>query len=158
MEAANETYFENEARLRGAVEEGFPDAWKPTEAGETLIGVFRGRETGRTPYGEKWIVTLVDKEGKRWAVWLLHTALESQFRRAQPAIGELVAVRYEGKETSKDGKGTVYDNWTVKVDRPDATTVDWGSPSPGVPPSAAAAAPVDLAEQAPPHTDDDIPF
>lgn len=159
-EPANEAYFERERKLKEQLEEGYPEAWKPEQPGETMIGVFRGRDTGHTPYGPKWIALLEDRQGKRWAVWLLHTALENQFRRAQPAIGEMVAIRYEGKATAQDGK-TQYDNWTVRVDRPDATRIDWDAPAPGAPPpppSPGPGAPVADAEGPPPYQDDDIPF
>lgn len=161
MAEANEAYFERERRLREQLDQGFPPSWKPDTPGETLTGIFVARDVGPTQYGPKFIVVLENPSTKeRTSVWLLHTALESQFRRAQPNIGELVAIKYEGKVMAKDGKNE-YDNWTVMVDRPAATSFDWGSPGAAVGQRASDAAPPAGAateRYAPPPADDDIPF
>src|ERR1043166_4976930 len=109
MSQSDEQYFkemeERAARLRQQVEQGFPESWKPEKPGETLVGIFVDHDTGHTPYGPKRIVVLEDTQTKeRRSVWVLHEALQSQFQRARPKIGELVAVRYEGRTNSRDGK------------------------------------------------------
>ena len=115
--------------LRRRAEAPFPEAWRPEKDGESLVGVMARLEHGQTAYGPCPIVVLADPEsGKETAVWLMQTALRSQFVRHQPQAGELVCVLFEGKRLSKSGQS--YKSFRVEVDR-EKSTVSWDSVSGG---------------------------
>jgi hypothetical protein len=135
---SDEQYFAERAKaLEEELDRGFPEAWRPETAGDKIIGTLVAVDVGHTAkYGQKKIAVLEDVVTKeRKAVWLMHTALVSQFQRAAPAIGEMVAVRYDGKQTSQDGQNE-YDAYVVRVDRPKDTTVDWSTPGEPLPVTA----------------------
>jgi hypothetical protein len=120
--------------LLAKLEAGFPESWQPTEAGDTIVGTFLRLESGRTKYGPAPVVVLATDEGER-SVWLFFEALKSGFRRAQPAPGEQIAVRYLGEQTVKNpspGRRDSYHDFRVAVDRPATATapVDWGAALP----------------------------
>jgi hypothetical protein len=101
-------------RAREDIERDFPEAWIPKEAGETLIGQFVRLEDGQSAYGPRKIVVLELQDGSERAFWLHHTAAKSQFARARPQPEQVVAIRYLGKRTSRDGK-SVYEDYKVKA-------------------------------------------
>lgn len=100
-------------------------------------------ENGRTDWGARQIAILKDAEGALWNVWLLHHVLIGEFLAKQPAIGEMLAVRYEGKQAPKSG-GKPYEKYTLAVDREAGGTVAWASPlgaTPNSPPAEPPAPP-----------------
>jgi hypothetical protein len=155
-ETETDALQERADRLSEKVDQGYPKSWiaKP---GEKLIGVFQRLDRGYTSYGHAWVVVLqpLDSEEER-SIWLLHTALRNQFKKAAPEPGELVAVRYEGKARSNNG--TEYDNWTVRVDRVDKPT-DWSQVTgDNEPPPAVAGSDPSWSEFDGMNTEDDVPF
>jgi len=118
-------------RARRLVEQAdaqLPAAWMPANAESghptTLVGVFVNLSgPHQTAYGPARVVVLRDEHGVEWAVWLLHTVLRNEFARARPHVGELVAVKYEGRR-QPDGGGHGYASYRVVVDRDD-TPIDW---------------------------------
>jgi hypothetical protein len=56
-------------------------------------------------------------------LWLLHSVLKGEFSKLRPRIGELVAIKHEGKVEPRGG-GAPYEMYRVVVDRPDVGA-DW---------------------------------
>jgi hypothetical protein len=125
-----------------AVERDFPPAWRP-ECGETLAGALIRLDTASTEYGGHHIVVLRTREGVEVAVWLPHTVLLEQFRRARPAAGEIVAVKYLGQRKSEDGDRTYHD-YRVAVAGREGGGLDWDA--------------LETEPAAAPRDDDPIPF
>jgi hypothetical protein len=100
--------------LAAALDKELPTTWRPDEHGDvgaTLTGTLRGWDRGTTQkYGEKDIAIIEDFDGEVWSLWLLSQVLIDEFARSRPAIGEAVAVRYEGKV---DGANNTYQKWKV---------------------------------------------
>ena len=106
-----------------AVEREFPPAWRP-EPGGTLIGALIRLDTASTEYGRHPIVVLKTREGTEMAVWLLHHVLLEQFRRARPAVGEVIGIKYVGQRKSEDGDRTYHDYRTTVAGR-DGGELEW---------------------------------
>ena len=110
---------ERAAQLIEEAGKDYPEAWIPESEGESLAGIFVGLDKSRTPFGDSWIVVL-DVNGTKRSVWLLHEALRSQFLQARPIEGELVAIVYRGKRKAKNptpGRSETYHDYRVAVDR-----------------------------------------
>jgi hypothetical protein len=146
-------FAQRAAVLRERATTAPPTSWRPDkrELGhpDPLVGELMRVETGHTSYGPKTIAVVRDVEGREWSVWLLATVLADEFRRQAPQIGELLAVRYEGRVRPQAG-GTAYAKYRLVVDRGDAG-IDWGAPDdhPGAPASVPAASDA---------VDEDVPF
>lgn len=106
--------------LAAELDREFPESWIPNDAGDSIVGEFQRLDVGPTAYGPASIAVLRTREGREQGVWLLATALKSQFARARPTAGELVGVRYLGKR--KGASGHEYQDFRVVVDRPNAET------------------------------------
>lgn len=135
-------------RMAARLDEQAPEAWKPSTAGEQIVGVFRGLEGPKHDRlrGEVYIAVLElePPSGKLVSVWLLHTALKNEFARKRPDVGSVVAIRYLGKQTPAGG-GNAYDNYRVEVERQPGSAVGWdkiGSGEPEADDAADAGAPV----------------
>lgn len=147
-------------RMRDKLDAGFPDAWIASDTDREIIGAFLRLEKGNTRFGTAWIVVLADViTGTERAVWLVHTVLRNEFKRAQPKQGEIVAVRYEGMK-QPEGTGAPYASYKVAVDRP-TTEASWAE----LPDDGSFAAPVEGDfvgdpddEAAMDRPRDDIPF
>jgi hypothetical protein len=119
--------------LLAKLDKEFPPGWQPEKEGETITGVFLRLETGFTSFGESRVAVLATDEGER-SVWLFHNSLWSEFRRAQPAPGERIAIRYLGMQDVKSpvaGRNSKFHAYRVAVDRPEGQPVDWAA-EPGV--------------------------
>lgn len=151
--SADTGFDERIAALHDKAEEPLPESWKPTKPGEELAGTFVRLDKGTTSYGPCWIVVLesVKEPGKYASIWLFHTALLNQFKKARPTVGQLVLVRYEGKRKPK-GDGNAYHDWKVLTES-DGSGFSWdefgGAPEPVV---------TDNHEDFHPSDDDSIPF
>lgn len=166
----HETLAQRAARLRERIHEDYPDAWDFREIPE-LIGVVEGLTTVNTERGERIVVTIREVEGPadappiRRAVWLSQKALYERFRALNPAVGELVAIRYLGvSEHAQPGQSPAH-RFRVEADRPGERFVGWPTPvrSPAL--EQRTDAELDEAEHAaameryaPAPADDDIPF
>src|SRR4051812_23971850 len=73
-----------------------PAVWRPTEPGDSIIGVVARFGTWSGRYGDCPVVTL-DVDGAEVEVRAAHQVLQSQLERARPRIGDVLAVRYLGK-------------------------------------------------------------
>jgi len=98
--------------------EGYPAAWIP-DVGDVLVGEILRYGSGPTAYGRFPVVTVADEEtGEELSVWLLHTALRSEFAQLRPRIGERIGIRRLEDGTS-DATGHTYRRFLVRVDRPE---------------------------------------
>lgn len=114
MTATDQGYDERVAALHNRADEPLPESWQPKNPGDELVGKFVRLDKGVTSYGDCWIVVLesLKQPGQLASVWLLHTALKSQFAKAKPKPDQLVLIRYEGKRKPKSG-GAEYHDWKV---------------------------------------------
>lgn len=120
---------EGAEELIAKLDAGFPPAWIPENAGDTIVGGFLRIETGMTPNGPAPVAVIGTTEGER-SVFLFYEALKSGFRRSQPEPGERIAIRYEGKKPSKTptvGRNAEYHDFSVTVDRASERAVDWNT-------------------------------
>ena len=104
--------------LADRLNDGYAAPWRP-EAGDSLVGKVTEISTSNGgEYGPYPIVTVSNDKGESLAVHAFHTVLKSAFIKASPAIGETVAVKYNGLRLGKGGvKGTEYHDYRVIVDR-----------------------------------------
>lgn len=115
---------------------GYPRSWKFRDTkgekadGATLFARWTGDlEYADTKFGQKLVgqFTLSDADGKDTdelvSVWLFNTALESQFKKVRPEIGELIKIEYRGERDSKAGN-TYQDFKIVSLDKP-AEKLSW---------------------------------
>jgi hypothetical protein len=110
------------AAARAALDEPRPEAWRNPSPGEELAGTVVRIEAGDLGEGEVPIVVIDTGDGLR-SIWLFHDALLSQMRKLQPQAGDVIAVRYNGKQKSASGRS--YHSYTVATDRPRAQ-FQWG--------------------------------
>lgn len=90
--------------------------------GESVAGTFLRLESGPTrDYGEQPVVVFKDvQSGEERCIWLLHTALKTQFAKARPEIGAKFVVVHLGKRVAK-ATGREYADYRVEVEgAPDA--------------------------------------
>jgi hypothetical protein len=98
--------------------EDFPPAWKPIP-GEVLVGTVELYDTWEGKYGPVKVVVLRDEAGGSLvSVYLGATVLFEEFKKLRPRPGEIVGIRYFGKDEDRG-----YHKYKVMVDRPD-TNVD----------------------------------
>jgi len=127
----NETHDWDAAheRMRRRLDEGHPPAWRHDgEVGAELVGLVVGVKAAvPTQFGPCPVVTVATLgTGTKFSLWLTHTVLRREFVRQRPEPGELIAVRYEG-ERRPDGGGPAYEAYTLVVDRPGQSAVDWSA-------------------------------
>ena len=67
-----------------------------------------------TSYGPQKIVVVDPGDGNLRSIWLLHDALLSQMKKLKPQPGDVIAVRYLGRQQS--GSGRSYHAYTVATD------------------------------------------
>ncbi len=124
-----------------------PTSWRPDDPvkghPQMIMGVLERVEDAQTSYGPAKIAILRTPEGEDWACWILHSVLKGEFAKLRPRIGELVAIKYEGKVEPRGG-GAPYEMYRVVVDREDVGA-DWDGldrdeQSPEQPPAAEIAA------------------
>lgn len=85
--------------------------------GESVAGEFVRLESAPTrDYGFQPVVVFTDAaDGAEKCIWLLHTALKSQFKAAAPNPGDKFVVVKLGKRLAKKS-GREYDNYRVEVE------------------------------------------
>jgi hypothetical protein len=159
-------YSTEEQELLGQLEETYPPSWQFKEAGnETIVGKLVAQRVAMVPdrdtseLQERLIAILESDSGHKATVWMT-SVLMSQFSRERVAIGDRVAIKYEGLKSPESG-GRDYHNFTVRVKKPEGTTLNWGDPG-----RSGGRRATD--QQLPSHTgpdpdfgggaDDDIPF
>lgn len=107
--------------LRRLTQRDFPESWVPSTEDPVLVGTFERLESAQTAYGPASIVVLKTKDSRERGLWLFHTVLKNEFKRARPEHGELVAVRYLGRKQGSQGQS--YEAYRVVVQRDG--TPDW---------------------------------
>lgn len=107
--------------LDGLIEDtGTP--WIPDDDDEPSPAGVQGRVTHvgtvHSDYGpeEAPLIELESADGTVWSIRGYATVLRNQIMKADPQIGDLMAVKYFGVVTSKGGK-TTYKNYKVAVKR-----------------------------------------
>ena len=110
--------------LSERIDEGYAEAWKPKN-GDTIMGEVVEISTGETAYGAYPIVTIETAKGKS-AVHAFHSVLLNALVTAAPAVGETIAIKYEGTKMAKSAKpgDDPYHAYRVMVDRKPADV--WG--------------------------------
>ena len=96
------------------------EAWKP-KAGEVLKGTFLSATTkATTSYGGGYVVTIQQHETDLFVeVWGLRTVLKKELQESQPAVGSLIAIRYDGMVEPESG-GHSYGKYVVECLERDA--------------------------------------
>lgn len=95
------------------------ESWMPhknAEQSPVLVGVLV--HEGVTPdagYGPAAVATLRDRDGKEWTVRMFGSVLAREWEEAGASLGDVVAIRYVGKQQTKDG--TEFRLWRVRVMR-----------------------------------------
>lgn len=89
---------------------------------------------------KRQIAILRNAEGQLWSVWLLHKVLIDEFLVQQPKIGEMLAIRYDGRVVDA---ALPYEKFRLVVDR-EGGTVEWTAAT-GVPTDTEVAAPAEAA-------------
>jgi hypothetical protein len=80
-------------------------------------------EAGDLGDGPVPIVVIDTGDGNLRSVWVFHDALRSQLEKLQPQAGDAIAIRYNGKQKSANGRS--YHSYTVGSDKPRAQ-FQWG--------------------------------
>ncbi len=134
------------------MDEQYADGWRP-EPGAVLVGTVTDLGKGWSDYsgGRNYPIVTVEKDdGEKVAIHCFHTVLEKKMKELRPTVGEVIGVKFIGKQPTKDGTNE-FANYNVKVK---GRSVDiWGD----------TPAPVDLSEAVPAATtsdtgEDEIPF
>jgi hypothetical protein len=95
----------------------FPPGWKPVP-GEILVGTIEGYDTWEGRYGAVKVAILQDEAGGGLvSVYLSSTVLLAEFKKWRPRPGEVVGIRYLGKDEDRG-----YHRYKVMVER--ETNVD----------------------------------
>jgi len=90
-------------RQKDRDEQKFPEAWKPTKAGESLVGEVMGINAGFGKSEDLMFWTIKDESGKEWSV--LETATLSTARTREGIVkGDSVGISFEGMGTTKAGR------------------------------------------------------
>jgi hypothetical protein len=131
--------------------DSFPEAWRPKQPGEKLIGELTDVDMRDSEYGEPYpILTVLDEsDGVEKAWHAFHTMARNAVAKKRPQIGERIGIVYAGVGEAQPGMNAPV-RWRLLVDRP-KETVDY---------DAVAAEPAEPAvdgEDAQ-DGDDDIPF
>jgi hypothetical protein len=99
-----------------------PEPWRPAEAGDEVIGVVTALTSGVGSTGDECEIVVLDtSEGQR-AVWRWHTVLHDELKRVKPAVGDVLAVRYLGRQSGKGDEGRQFAAYRVAIKRGNETT------------------------------------
>jgi hypothetical protein len=145
------------AAARARLDQPRAETYRFTKAGDEIAGTVVRLDVADTEYGPQRIVVIDPGDGNPRSVWLLHDALLSQMKKLKPQPGDVIAIRYLGRQQSSNGRS--YHAYTVASDQ-DRAQFQWDTPS-AKPPAAAAAMsdPSGGEEPSEPNPfDDDPPF
>jgi hypothetical protein len=136
--------------------DSFPEAWRPTNAGEKLIGELTDVDLRESDYGEPYaVLTVLAEEGSTQdeemippgteLTWhAFHAMARNAVRKKQPQVGERVGIVYAGTGEAQPGRKPP-ERWRLVVERPQPERFDYSAvPAGGDEPEAAQ--------------DDDVPF
>jgi hypothetical protein len=137
------------ATARAKLDQPRAETFRFANAGDEIAGTVVRLDVADTEYGQQKIVVVDPGDGNLRSIWLLHDALVSQMKKLKPQPGDVIAVRYLGRQTS--GSGRSYHAYTVATDA-ERPQFQWDKP-------AAAAAPSGWDDEAAPGWDDEAsPF
>lgn len=138
----------------------YAPAWRFDQDGAVIVGHVVGFGEFDAGWGTYPIVTLRLADDSERAIHCQREVLSQELAKARPRIGERIGIKWLGQP---DGKK--YHRYTVRIDRPEGTSLDWGRYVEGAAgedtPSAHTDSPHpsgDPGSEAPPVTSDDIPF
>jgi hypothetical protein len=110
------------AAAKARLDEPRAESFKFDKPGTEIAGTVARLDVGETEYGETKIVVIDPGDGNLRSVWLFHDALLSQMKKLKPRPGDVIAVRYLGKQ--KSGNGRSYHAYTVTSDK-ERPGFDW---------------------------------
>lgn len=94
-------------------------AWAP-EPNDILAGRIVDVETRSSEYGEYPAITVEKENGEKQVFHAFRTVALNEVLRLQPAIGDLIAVRYFGVDPEND-----YHNYKVRIQGKQGREFDW---------------------------------
>jgi len=103
------------AAARAKLDQPRAETFRFAGEGDEIAGTVVRLDVADTEYGQQKIVVVDPGDGNLRSIWLLHDALLSQMRKLKPQVGDVIAVRYLGRQTS--GSGRSYHAYTVSSDR-----------------------------------------
>jgi hypothetical protein len=124
--------------------DSFPEAWRPTNAGEKLIGELTDVDLRESDYGDPYaVLTVAAEEGssedgqpipagteKAWHAF--HAMARNAVKKKQPQIGERVGIVYAGQGDAQPGMNPPV-RWRLVVDRPKGERFDYAAVPAGEP-------------------------
>jgi hypothetical protein len=114
------------AAARARLDEPRPEAFRFTQAGDTIAGTVVRLDSADTDYGPCRVVVVDPGDGGLRSIWLFHDALLSQMQKLRPMPGDVIAVRYLGRTRSAAGRS--YHDYAVATDAARGQ-FEWDSPS-----------------------------
>ena len=102
------------AEARARLDQPRAETFRFEKAGAEIAGTVVRLDLAETEYGQQKIVVLDPGDGNLRSIWLLHDALLSQMKKLRPRPGDVIAVRYLGRQ--KSGSGRSYHAYTVASD------------------------------------------
>ncbi len=141
------------AAARAKLDQPRAETFKFSKAGDEIAGIVARLDVADTDYGQQKIVVVDPGDGNLRSIWLLHDALLSQMEKLRPQPGDVIAVRYLGKQQAA-ASGRSYHAYTVTSDR-ERPQFQWGTP--GAAAVAVAEDPWADGTPLPPEPDDDTP-
>lgn len=100
-------------------------AYRPENAGEAVEGVVVALDVTTSEYTTESIpvITLKTAEGIYRGIRGYHTTLRNDLRKLEVQVGDTLAVLYEGKKPTKDGKRSFH-SYKVRKSAAPASQVD----------------------------------
>jgi hypothetical protein len=111
------------AAARAKLDQPRAETFRFGKAGDEIAGTVVRLDEADTEYGSQRIVVVDPGDGNLRSIWLLHDALRSQMEKLAPDPGDVIAVRYLGRQQSANNRS--YHAYTVTSDR-DRPQFQWG--------------------------------
>lgn len=102
----------------------YAPAWRP-DPGDSLVGEIISLDERDGGYGPYPIIGIRRADGTEASFHALHNVAQTELAKLEPRIGETIGIRYRGLVSSANARGS-YHAYTVKMDRPSASGVNWG--------------------------------
>jgi hypothetical protein len=111
------------AAARAKLDQPRAETFRFAHEGDEIVGTVVRLDVADTEYGSQRIVVVDPGDGNLRSIWLLHDALRSQMEKLRPEPGDVIAIRYLGRQKSANGRS--YHAYTVTSDR-DRPQFQWG--------------------------------
>jgi len=95
----------------------FPETFVPDRPA-TVNMMFDRYEVGTTRDGDQKPIAVGEIDGRERSLWLLTTALRSQFRELDPQESELVRIEFAGEKRTSAAGRAYYDDSVQAPNRP----------------------------------------